>query len=89
MEVDVYKAQKTPEPREKRRYLFIPHGKSVATLPDKVVEQCGRLYFQKTLNLESDEKRIALDTDKAVDEISRNGYHIQDTKISVQISTTT
>ncbi len=88
MEIDVYKAQMSPDPREVRRFLFVPSGQPIENLPKEVVDKCGKLYYQKTLNLESDENRIGLDTNIALSEINRVGYFIKDTNIITRITET-
>ncbi len=86
MKVDVYKAKKTPDLREIRTFVFIPMGMNVEKLPYEVTNRCGKLFFQKTLNIEPDENRISLDTNEAIDNINKYGYYVKDTIITMQIT---
>ncbi len=87
MEVDLYKAKKTPEPKEVRTFVFVQKGTDIKSLSNEVTDRCGKLFYQKTLKLEPDENRIALDTNEAIDNIDKYGYYIKDTRITMQITT--
>ena len=80
MEVDIYKVQVTPDSKE-RVFIFIPKGKDIESLPSGIFRETEKLIFRKTINIKSGEKRIALDSDEAINNINKIGYHIQGSKI--------
>lgn len=86
MNVDIYKAKKAPGPREKT-YILVSAGESIENLPPEVKEQFGELIFFKNITLVSGKPRIAIDPDEAIQNIQNSGYHIQGTKIVIQINT--
>lgn len=75
MKVDIYKAGKLPGPAE-RMYIFIPSDKSADFLPDEVKQAAGDLNFEKRISIRAGEKRIALNTDQAIRDIRKKGFHI-------------
>lgn len=85
MRVDVYKASKASD-RNSRRFLFVPEGSDPKSLPREVSELLGNLQKVRTMEIQPGEKRIALDTDEAISDISQSGYHVEETKIEVNIS---
>ena len=86
MKVDIYKIRKTADPAE-RRFLFVPVGTNIETLPPEKRDDLGDLEFEKTINIEPGEKRIALNTDEAIKNIEMSGYYVQGTRIETRIST--
>ncbi|MEW6261561.1 MAG: YcgL domain-containing protein [Thermodesulfobacteriota bacterium] len=79
MKVNIYKGRKTPSPRE-RLYVLVRAGYDINNLPLTVKEQTGDLIFKKTIDLKPGEKRIAIDSNETIDNIKKNGYHLQRTK---------
>jgi uncharacterized protein YcgL (UPF0745 family) len=86
MKVDIYKVRKTADPAE-RRFLFVPVGTNIETLPPERRAELGNLEFEKTIDIEPGEKRIALNTNEAIRNIAMSGYHVQCAKIETRIST--
>lgn len=86
MNVDVYKSKKSSGPREKT-YILVSAGEDIESLPQKVKDQLGELIFFKNIDLVPGKPRIAIDPDQAIQNIQNNGYHIQGTKIDIQIIT--
>lgn len=84
MDVDIYKAKKNPGPREKT-YIFVKTGSDIDTLPKTVKDKFGELLFFRKLTIAPGEKRIALDPDEAIRNIEQNNYHVQGTKIGIQM----
>jgi hypothetical protein len=85
MEVDIYKAKKSPDPAE-RRYIFVPKGKKIDELPPDLKNRIGDLNYEKTIDIKPGEKRIALDSDEAIRNIESSGYHEQGTRIEVSVT---
>lgn len=83
MDVDIYKAKKSPRPREKK-FVFVRAGADVNSLTQDLKEHLGELLFFKKMTIKRGEKRIALDSDEAISNIEANGYHIQGTKIEIK-----
>jgi hypothetical protein len=65
MKVDIYKVRQNPDPTV-RRYLFVPSGTDVTTLPQEIRADLGNLEYDKTIDVHPGEKRIALDADEAI-----------------------
>lgn len=86
MNVDIYKAKIEPSPREKQ-YVLVPAGSDIDILPPDVREQLGELVFFKNLTLVPGKPRIAVDPLVAIQNIENNGYHIQITKVVIQVNT--
>ena len=86
MNIDIYKAKINPDPLE-RRYVFVRSGENIQTLPVELRETLGDLEFEKTIDMNPGEKRIALDTDEACINIQNLGYHVQKTRVEVRMST--
>jgi uncharacterized protein YcgL (UPF0745 family) len=84
MKVDIYRAKKSPSPYE-NIYIFVPEGSNVENLPDEIKEKAGGFDLEKKLDIKPGEKRIALNTDEAIKNIEEKGYHVQGSKIEVQI----
>lgn len=85
MKVDIYKVRKTTDPAE-RRYLFIPSGADLTTLPQELRADMGDVEYERTIDILRGEKRIALDADEAIKNITSMGYHIQGTQIQARIA---
>lgn len=84
MEVDIYKAKKSPDPAE-RRYVFVEKGKNIDRLPNDLKERTGYLIYEKTIDIRPGEKRIALNSDEAIKNIESSGYHEQGMRIELKI----
>ena len=89
MKVDVFSLKKTLAPEVKTRIL-VPHGDNLTNLPDEIKTKAGGFTFMATLDIQKDENlpRIALDTNEALANLEKVGYHIQDVKIDFSIDTT-
>ena len=85
MEVDIYKAKKSPGPREKT-YIMVRSGSDINNLPNELKEKTGELSFFKKMTIKRGQKRIALDPNEAITNIEEKGYHEQGTKIEIQIN---
>lgn len=85
MKVDIYKIRKTTDPAE-RRYLLIPSGADLTTLPQELRTDMGELEYERTIDILPGEKRIALEADEAIKNITSMGYHIQGTQIQSKIA---
>jgi uncharacterized protein YcgL (UPF0745 family) len=81
MRVDIYKARKPSSPSN-RQYVFVPKGQNISTLPEHLKKL--RLDYEKTLDIQPGEKRIALNTDEAITNIKKVGYYTQSTKIEIK-----
>ncbi len=81
MDTDVYKTV-IPAPRE-RLYLLVPSGTDMRKLPDDIITKTGELFLFKTISLAPGKLRIALDQDKAIKNLEKQGYHLQVAKIAV------
>lgn len=84
MKVDIYRAKKSPGTHEKL-YIFVPSGFNVEDLPAEVIENTGGVIAEKTIDIQPGEKRIALDSDEALKNLSEKGYHVQGSKIEIEI----
>lgn len=84
MEVDIYRAKNSPGIHEKA-YVFLPSGSDINNLPPEVIEKAGGLVVEKTIDIQPGEKRIALDSDEALKNLSEKGYHVQGSKIEFEI----
>ncbi|WP_144301349.1 hypothetical protein [Oceanidesulfovibrio indonesiensis] len=82
MKVDVYQV-KLRMPTGQGVSLLVPAGTDLNTLPAKV-RDLGELHFDKTIDLETSDTRIALDSEKAIANIGKDGYHLQGWKMDVQ-----
>jgi len=85
MKVDIYKVRRTADPAE-RLFLFVPVGTNIETLPPEKRYDLGDLEFEKTIDIEPGEKRIALNTDEAIRNIEMSGYYVQGTKIEIRMN---
>ena len=56
-----HKRRNTDDPTE-RRFLFVPVGTNIETLPSERRDDLGDLEFEKTIDIVPDRKRIALNT---------------------------
>ena len=86
MEVDIYKATSLSSATEKV-HIFVPSGSSVEELPDDLKERAGELVFEKQLEINPGDQRIALDADEAIRNIDDQGFHVQGSKIETSINT--
>lgn len=72
---------------EPMTYLFIEATKNlqeaVRTLPPEHSQNLFKL--EKTINIERGEKRIALNTDEAIDSIKQNGFYINRAEIKISV----
>jgi len=84
MKVDVYRAKKSPGNHE-NLYIFIPAGSNVDDLPSEILEKTGGLSIEKTIDIQQGEKRIALNSDEALNNLREHGYHEQSSKIEVEM----
>ncbi|NWH06862.1 YcgL domain-containing protein [Desulfobacter latus] len=84
MKVDIYRAKKSPGPHEKL-YIFVPSGSDIEMLPTEIKEKTGGLVVEKTIDIQPGEKRIALDSDEALKNLSEKGFHEQGSKIEIEI----
>ena len=84
MQVDIYKAKKSTGPREKQ-YVMVRSGTELTNIPDDIKQQTGDLIFFKTITIQRGDKRIALDANEAISNIEAQGYHVQGTKIEINI----
>ena len=84
MKVDIYRAKNSPGIHEKV-YVFVPSSSDVENLPPEVLEKTGGLVVEKTIDIQPGEKRIALDSDEALKNLSEKGYHVQGSKIEFEI----
>jgi len=84
MKIDIYRAKRSPGTHEKL-YIFLPSGSKVDDLPNEVLGKTGGLVAEKTIDIQPGEKRIALNTDEALKNLSEKGYHEQSSKIEVEI----
>lgn len=85
MLVDIYKAKRTTSSGE-RIYVFVEKGKDLKTLPPDLLAETGELEFEKEMEIRPGEKRIALDTDEAIDQISNRGYHLEAPRIESTVT---
>ncbi len=84
MEVDIYRAKKSPG-RHENLYVFVPAGSKPENLPLEIIEKTGGLIFEKSINMKPNEKRIAIDTNEALKNLDEMGYHEQSSKIEFEI----
>ncbi len=84
MNVDIYRAKKSPGNHEKL-YVFVPTGSKVENLPPEVLEKTGGLVVEKTIDIQPGENRIAIDTDEAIKNLTQKGYHEQGSKIEIKM----
>ena len=85
MRVAIYKIRRTADPAE-RRFLFVPVGTDIETLPPEIRNDLGDLRFEKIIDIEPGENRIALNTDEAISNIEMSGYYVQCARIETRIS---
>ncbi|HPO16078.1 MAG TPA: YcgL domain-containing protein [Candidatus Hydrogenedentes bacterium] len=75
MLVDIYKVKRASNPNE-LVYLFVQAGRKPSELPSEITDPLGELIFEKCLDIQSGQKRIALDTDQAIQDLELDGYYI-------------
>ncbi|WP_162179675.1 YcgL domain-containing protein [Solidesulfovibrio alcoholivorans] len=87
MQVDIYDAERTPSSVGKARAsLLVPKGTDIRTIPAEVLESLGKLSFRESMNLSEGEKRIALDTNKALKELQTKGWYVSGWEIKITTS---
>jgi uncharacterized protein YcgL (UPF0745 family) len=87
MKVDIYRAKKSPGIHEKI-YIFVNSGAEIQNLlPPEVLKKTDGLVFEKTIDIQPGENRIALDSDEALKNLSEQGYHVQGSKIEFKVRT--
>jgi hypothetical protein len=86
MKVDIYKVRRTADPAE-RRFLFVPVGTDIETLPPERRGDLGDLEIEKTIDIEPGDKLIALNADEAIRNIEMSGYYVQGVRIETKVST--
>ena len=84
MKVDIYRAKKSPGNHE-NLYIFVPTGSKVEDLAPEILEKTGGLVIEKTIDIQPGEKRIALNSDEALQNLTEHGYHEQSSKIEFEI----
>lgn len=72
MLVDIYQSRNN----NKRNYVFVETRNCFSSIPEKIRNDCGKLFFDKKIELNPGEKRIALKTDEAISHIMDKGYYI-------------
>ncbi len=80
MKVDLYKVKYADQSGD-RIFLFVQEGIDVQSLSQDLLAEIGEKEFEKTIDIRPGEQRIALDTDKAIDNINRYGYHVERRRI--------
>ena len=75
MKTDVYQSK-----NKRNKYYFVKAGTKKENLPDEVKNECDTQKPHKTVDL-NDKNRIAVNSDEAMDNISSNGYHVQEVTI--------
>jgi len=80
----MYKAKKSPGPREEF-YILVRSGTDINSIPQKIRNEVGELLLFRKMTIRRGEKRIALDSDEAISNIEKEGYHVQDVRINMQI----
>jgi uncharacterized protein YcgL (UPF0745 family) len=78
MKADIYRSKD-----KRNRYYFIKAGTKEEDLPDAVKKECDTQQPHKTIDL-NDKNRIGVDSNEAINNISSNGYHVQEVKIEVK-----
>jgi len=59
----------------------VPSGTDVRKLSDDILAKTGEMFLFKTISLMPGKRRIALDLDEAIENLEKQGYHLQLTKI--------
>lgn len=73
MQIDIYKVKNNDTPNS-RKFILVRAGENPPMNLNDLV------YF-KEIEIKPGDKRIALDTDKAIFNIKHYGYHIEEAKI--------
>ena len=91
MKIKIYRASNAPTNRA-ISYVFISSNEDIENIkkviPNVILEKLGTLTFFKEMEINPGEKRIALDADEAINNITNNRYHIQGTEIRFSYSQT-
>lgn len=80
MKVDIYKVKHADQSGD-RIFLFVQEDTDVQSLSQDLLAEVGEMEFEKAIDIRPGEQRIALETDKAIDNINRYGYHIERRRI--------
>jgi hypothetical protein len=82
MKVDVYEIKGSGINCDGTPYVLVPENKNPQSLD---IFKAKNVTFKKckTIDLNSDDKRIALDSQKAFSEIESQGYHLTGAKATV------
>jgi len=75
MLVDVYQSRN----KKNKNYVFVEARNDLSSIPDKVINDFGKLFLNKKIEINPGEKRIALKTDEAICHIKDKGYYIVST----------
>jgi len=75
MKADVYLSK-----NQSNKYYFVKAGTKEDDLPDEVKNECNTQKPHKTVDL-NDKDRIGVDSNEAMNNISSNGYHVQEVTI--------
>lgn len=86
MKIDIYKSTKNGN-----KYLSVPAGKDVKTMSfpttlDKDVSTFSP--FKTSLEIQPGDHKAALDCDKVIEQIQKNGYAVHEAKIEIKIAST-
>lgn len=79
MKTDIYESKLIPD-----AYLFVRSGIRTDDLPSKILDQLGELKYFKSIDCTSDSPLIAADSKKVIENIEKNGYHIQGASIIIK-----
>lgn len=62
-------------------FVLVPYGSDInAALPTEIKAQVGQLVLDKEFELDPKESRVALDVKEAIDQLTENGYYINQAK---------
>jgi uncharacterized protein YcgL (UPF0745 family) len=79
MKCDIYKSGVL-----KNAYLFVPAGSSPKTsVTESVLSKLGTLSFFKTIEFDMDSPLIAASPKEVIENIEKNGFHIQGAEVRV------
>ena len=72
MLVDIYQSRN----KSKKNYVLVETRNGFSSIPDQIKNDFGKLFFDKKIEINPGEKRIALKTDEAICHIKDKGYYI-------------
>lgn len=81
MKIDVYKLKNTSSTQ--MTHIMIKSGTDLDNIPTNIRNKLGQCVFVRTMDIRSNDKRIALDSAEAISNIEIQGYHIQKTNIEL------